>query len=824
MTEKKQANRYAVVDLEATSSSSYAKIIQIGIVIVEAGQIVETYATDINPYEKLDVHIRELTGITDQQLAVAPDFGQVAKEIYDLLEGTIFVAHNVSFDANLLAEALFFEGYELRTPRVDTVELAQLFFPTLDKYSLVNLAQDLDLELEQAHTAISDATATAKLLLKIQEKIQQLPKQTVGQILTFANHLLYESRLVIDELYPTLSDYLPEDIINVNGLCLKKIAEQQPTRYLSKNVARNLALLGLDERPQQLAFAEIVEKRLVEDQERVHFIQAQAGIGKTYGYLLPLIAQGDKPLLVVVPTKVLQQQILENEGLKLSEIFHISIASIKSSRHYIKLDTFWRTLERLDDNRLLNRYKMHLLVWLCETETGDMDELKQKQRYQSYFDELQHDGNWNSQSLFGEWDFWHRAQETAQTSQLVLTNHAYFLEHLRHTNWMKERILVIDEAQKFMLAAEEYASQELSISACQALLQSKLDRAKEVLETRLLEACYFELQHLIEQFQTQGKRALTAEDLASLKQNLAELDDADFWDWVALLEQDREYWLEERRLQAQRLFFLRSSQVDMLDVARFLPSTKIFCISATLEISKKVNVADLLGFHEVTHDCLPSMAKSNQLIMYSRHLPDLVSMNKAEHAHFICQQLNGLIQLRRPILVLLTSIQLLLEVSNLLEEMGISHLSQHKHGQEMSIKRRFEKGEVAVLLGTGAFWEGVDFASQPELIQVIPRLPFENPQDRFVKKVNRRLKAEGKNPFYDYHLPMMMLKLKQAMGRSNRSAQQKSCVLLLDNRLIEKQYGQQIQYFLETEYQMEQLSQETVVDRMRRFFKENSSG
>ena len=74
--------KYAVVDLEATSASSNAKIIQIGIVIIEDGQIVETYETDVNPHERLDEHIKQLTGLTDARLRKAPEFAQVAKEIF----------------------------------------------------------------------------------------------------------------------------------------------------------------------------------------------------------------------------------------------------------------------------------------------------------------------------------------------------------------------------------------------------------------------------------------------------------------------------------------------------------------------------------------------------------------------------------------------------------------------------------------------------------------------------------------------------------------------------------------------------------------------
>ena len=233
------SNRYAVVDLEATGTGIDAKIIQIGIVIVENREIVETYSTDINPYELLDDHIKNLTGITDQQLAIAPDFGQVAGQIYELISDAIFVAHNVKFDANLLAEALFFEGYDLLSPRVDTVELSQLFFPTFDKYSLGNLAEYLDLGLEQAHTAISDALATARLLIKIQEKIKSLPTFMVENLLLLADQLLFESRLVIDEMVPYLSDNLSESFLKFDSVLeiesyLRRIAENichmQPQR------------------------------------------------------------------------------------------------------------------------------------------------------------------------------------------------------------------------------------------------------------------------------------------------------------------------------------------------------------------------------------------------------------------------------------------------------------------------------------------------------------------------------------------------------------------------------------------------------------------
>ncbi|MGU7919371.1 bifunctional DnaQ family exonuclease/ATP-dependent helicase [Streptococcus suis] len=818
MKDRRTSNRYAVVDLEATGTGADAKIIQIGIVLVENGEIIDSYATDINPYEPLDDHIKNLTGITDQQLSQAPDFGQVASTIYDMIGDAIFVAHNVKFDANLLAEALFFEGYELLTPRVDTVELSQLFFPTFEKYSLGNLAEHLELGLDQAHTAISDALATARLLIKIQEKIKSLPRTVVEKILDLADNLLFESRLVIDEMVPYLSETISTSLEGVHGLVLRKPVKAQPAYRLSEDFATNIALLGLHERKKQTAFAQVVEKRLV-DEEKVHFIQAQAGLGKTYGYLLPLLAKSDQPLLVTVPTKLLQEQIMEKEGSMLREIFHISMASLKSPKHFIKLDSFWKTLQRQDDNRLVNQFKMQILVWLTETRTGDLDEFKQKQRYQAYFDEIAHDGNLEPTSLFWGWDFWQGLNQQALSSRVLITNHAYFLSHLKDQDpLMDKRMVVIDEAQKFLLAAENLATDSQELTALLQILQSKRDRADRVLDQRLYESCQFELNHLLNRFRQYGQREVSKDELGQVKQNLAELQDVDLQDLDQLLDVYDHFWLEEKYLEDKRIAYLRGSKDSLLNVATYLPDTKIFCISATLTISKKVSLADLLGFEQVTMDLLPTQAVTNQQLLFPTHLPDILAWTKEEHAAYLATTLGEIAELGRPILVLFTSISLLLQVSDLLEGSNIPHLAQHKHGQEMTLKRKFERGECQILLGTGVFWEGVDFASQEQLIQVITRLPFDNPKDRFVQKINHHLRKEGKNPFYDYSLPMMMIKLKQAIGRTNRHDNQDSLVLVLDPRIHTKRYGQHILSFFEKDYSMLSVDAKEIEGAIQDFF------
>ena len=100
-------DRYVVVDLEATSTGSKAKIIQVGIVVIENGEIIDQYATDVNPHEPLDSHIKELTGPDRSAFGCGTRVFSGGWKNFELVKDGIFVAHNVQFDANLLAEFLF---------------------------------------------------------------------------------------------------------------------------------------------------------------------------------------------------------------------------------------------------------------------------------------------------------------------------------------------------------------------------------------------------------------------------------------------------------------------------------------------------------------------------------------------------------------------------------------------------------------------------------------------------------------------------------------------------------------------------------------------
>ncbi|KIC78331.1 bifunctional DnaQ family exonuclease/ATP-dependent helicase [Streptococcus constellatus] len=818
MTQEKR--KYAVVDLEATSASSNAKIIQVGIVIIENSQIVKTYETDVNPHEKLTSHIRQLTGLTDKRLRKAPDFSQVAREIYELIEDAIFVAHNVKFDANLLAEALFWEGFELVTPRVDTVELAQVFFPMFEKYNLGILCEQLDIPLKHAHTAIADASATATLFLKIQEKIQKLPKELVEYLLTFSNNLIYESRLAIEDAFDHMSDFTCHDLVKRQGIFLRKSKKIKKARKLSKNFQHNINLLDLEERKEQDEFAYAVEQALKSHQSS--FLQAQTGLGKTYGYLLPALGQTSKQILVTVPTKVLQDQIVANEGQNLEQIFHISLHSLKSPANYLKLDFFYDSLQQVDDNRLVNRCKMLLLVWLTETESGDLDEIGQRHRYQTYLQQVLHDGKLSKKSHFWDTDFWQKGQEKSKRSRVLVTNHAYFLTRLEDDKSIVEnRLLIVDEAQKLFLALENLSRKSLNMTKCLQQIQLELKEVNTILERRLLEDIQFELAHAIEQFQRYRKNELAKETCSKLRQDLSEINTSSLSDLRAIFATKYDqFWLKEERFDDYRVTMLEAACLEMLDFRALLPEeVQVLFVSATLEISKKVHLAHLLGFEHAPFYQLPQKQKYQQKIWLDKNFPNVVELDIDIYADLIVKWVHKLATQGVPLLVLFTSKSLLLAVS---ERLRLPHLAQYKNGEAANIKRRFDRGETSILLGSGSFWEGTDFSSQKQMIEVITRIPFDNPSDFFTQKLNRKLRQEGKNPFYDYSLPVAILRIKQALGRTIRHQEQQSAVVILDNRILTKRYGRQIQTALEKVAPLSITSMKQIPKEMEQFLKKET--
>jgi DNA polymerase-3 subunit epsilon len=164
---------YAVIDIETTGGSAQRdRITEVAIFIYDGYEVIDSFVTLVNPERAIPHFITRLTGITDQMVAYAPRFCEVARKIVEITENQTFVAHNVSFDYNFIRQEFMRLGYDYRREKLCTVQLSRKTVPGFRSYSLGNICKELGISIEYRHRAAGDALATIKLLdhlLRIRE-------------------------------------------------------------------------------------------------------------------------------------------------------------------------------------------------------------------------------------------------------------------------------------------------------------------------------------------------------------------------------------------------------------------------------------------------------------------------------------------------------------------------------------------------------------------------------------------------------------------------------------------------------------------------------
>ena len=159
---------YAIVDIETTGTYAAGNgITEISIHIFDGTKVLEKFQTLINPIQPIPHYIQAFTGITNEMVANAPKFEEVAKNIFKLLHDKIFVAHNVNFDYSFVKVSLTACNFDLHSKKLCTVRLSRKIFPGLPSYSLGNLCQSLGIRINARHRADGDAEATVKLFQKL---------------------------------------------------------------------------------------------------------------------------------------------------------------------------------------------------------------------------------------------------------------------------------------------------------------------------------------------------------------------------------------------------------------------------------------------------------------------------------------------------------------------------------------------------------------------------------------------------------------------------------------------------------------------------------
>ena len=161
---------FAVVDVETTGGRAWMghRIVEIAIVEVLDGAIVDEYETLVNPGQGIPSMITSLTGITSAMTAVEPYFEHIAEDVAGRLEGRAFVAHNATFDWSLVSAELVRANVDVpNVPKLCTVRMVRRLVPALRHRNLDVVTRHFGVEVHARHRAHGDALATARVLLRL---------------------------------------------------------------------------------------------------------------------------------------------------------------------------------------------------------------------------------------------------------------------------------------------------------------------------------------------------------------------------------------------------------------------------------------------------------------------------------------------------------------------------------------------------------------------------------------------------------------------------------------------------------------------------------
>ncbi|MDB5887725.1 MAG: dnaQ [Rhodocyclales bacterium] len=150
--------RLAIIDLETTGADpSRDRITEIAILVTEGDTLIEQWSTLVNPGMPIPWRIQELIGITDDMVADAPRFAEVAAAVRERLAGNIFVAHNVRFDYNFLRAAFERQGESFHSPALCSVKFSRALYPQFPRHGLDAIIARHGYAISSRHRALDDA-------------------------------------------------------------------------------------------------------------------------------------------------------------------------------------------------------------------------------------------------------------------------------------------------------------------------------------------------------------------------------------------------------------------------------------------------------------------------------------------------------------------------------------------------------------------------------------------------------------------------------------------------------------------------------------------
>jgi len=279
----------AIVDLETTGADPASDLItEVAILTVESSGRTAEWSTLVNPGSPIPGTIQMLTGITNEMVAAAPSFETIAAELFERLQGRIFVAHNARFDYGFLRRALGRCGLKFTAKTLCTVRLSRRLYPAEAHHNLDSLIARHDIECRARHRAAGDADAVWQFL-RIAER------EHGEEVVAVAARQIAKQPALPPQLDRALVDAVPES----HGVYLFYDEGSKPL-YIGKSASMRTRVMQ--------HFAATGSARGAELARRVHRIEWKRTAGELGALLL-------EARLVKELAPEFNKQLRPNEGL-----------------------------------------------------------------------------------------------------------------------------------------------------------------------------------------------------------------------------------------------------------------------------------------------------------------------------------------------------------------------------------------------------------------------------------------------------------------------------------------------------------------------------
>lgn len=594
------------------------------------------------------------------------------------------------------------------------------------------------------------------------------------------------------------------------------------------------AIQGFVPRIAQTEMAVAVESAITLKQQLI--VEAGTGTGKTFAYLAPALAS-NKKAIISTGTKNLQEQLFHRDlpVLKKALGSNRKAALLKGRSNYLCLH---RLRQHGGNSSVLEKQTLNELsqvkTWSVGTKTGDIGELKtlaEDARVLPFVTSTM-DNCLGKDCPDYEDCYLVKARRDALEADLVVVNHHLFFADmaLKDTGFgeliPESDLIVFDEAHQIPDIASEYFGEALSsrqihdlAKDIEVLFRTVLKDAEQLYKAA--EKCRMIAADLRLMFPVDGERGNWGKMLAreDIQIQVAKWDDS----LTVLYEVVKIHLGRDKELDSvfERVTSAKSRLAHLIDTqqtgvslwyettqrhivlhltplsiankfAQFIESPKrgwVFT-SATLMVDKGfAHFQRLMGLEDANTLSLDSpFDYPNQAILcVPRYLPEPSSWDM--RAKLLDISIKLIAASGGRCFLLFTSHAMLRHIAKELEDKIDNPILVQGTTTKRALLDEYIQDKRAVLLGTGAFWEGVDVRGDDLTCVMIDKLPFASPDDPLLQARIEDCRKSGGNPFAQIQIPQAVISLKQGAGRLIRDETDKGVLVICDNRLITKDYA-----------------------------------